>query len=136
MEPTETDRRNRCSSVERLVAIGLTILAVVSPLYVNRQAPADELDEDEQPGDLSSWLPLLLLVLILAIFLSLYFDQSFSRFDPYSIHRVGGSSSGIILILLVLAFVLKFKASGASGGIILILLVLALVLKYKASMGN
>ncbi|GKV00053.1 hypothetical protein SLEP1_g12808 [Rubroshorea leprosula] len=110
MESIVTHQRIRSSSFEKLVAIGLTILAVVSPLYVNRQAPAVEPEEDEQPFNLSSWLPLLLLVLILAIILSHYLDQSFDRFDPYSIHRVGGSSCGIILILLVLAFVLKFRA--------------------------
>ncbi|EOY30045.1 hypothetical protein QUC31_020460 [Theobroma cacao] len=104
-------RSSSSSSYERLVAIGLVVLGVVSPLYTNR-ATVSELEPDEQPINFASWLPLLLLILILAIALSLYCDRSFTRFDPNWIHRVGGSSAGILLILLVLAFVLKCKASG------------------------
>ncbi|XP_059455666.1 uncharacterized protein LOC132185881 [Corylus avellana] len=101
----------RVSSYERLVAIGLTLLAVLSPLYIDRRT-VNDLELEEQPIiDLVSWLPLLLLVLILAIILSSYFDRIFTRSDPYWIHRVGGSSAGIILILMVLVLVLKFKAS-------------------------
>jgi hypothetical protein len=33
------------------------------------------------------------------------------RFDPYWIHRVWGSSGGLMLMLLLLGFVLKCKAS-------------------------
>ncbi|XWS70181.1 hypothetical protein CRYUN_Cryun03dG0026800 [Craigia yunnanensis] len=103
-------RSSRSSSYERVVAIGLIVLGVVSPLYINR-ATVSELEPDEQPINFASWLPLLLLILILAIALSLYCDRSFTRFDPNWIHRVGGSSAGILLILLVLAIVLKCKAS-------------------------
>ncbi|KAJ0030513.1 hypothetical protein Pint_13671 [Pistacia integerrima] len=112
MEPTAAcmNRSSRSSSCERLVAISLTLLAVFSPLYINRR-PTSDLEIEDQPINLDSWLPLFLLLLILAIALSLYLDQSFSRFDPYWIHRVGGSSGGIIIILLVLALVLKCKAS-------------------------
>ncbi|XP_022732066.1 uncharacterized protein LOC111286399 [Durio zibethinus] len=106
-------RPGRSSSYERLVAIGLIVLGVLSPLYINR-GTVSELEPDEQPINFASWLPLLLLILILAIALSLYCDKSFTRFDPNWIHRVGGSSAGILLILLVLAFVLKCKASGLS----------------------
>lgn len=132
MDPIPTPQMRRSPSA---VAIGLTILAVVSPLYIN-QTPSDELEEDEEPLSLSVWLPLLLLVLIFAIFLSLYLDQSYDRFDPNWIHRVGGSSGGIALTLLVLAFVLRFKSGGFSGGVVLILLVLALVFKHKTSAGD
>ncbi|GLT73532.1 hypothetical protein SLA2020_453830 [Shorea laevis] len=101
----------RSSSYSRLVAIGLALLAVVSPLYIDRRTVYDlELDE-EQLIDFVSWLPLLLLVLILAIILSSYIDRISTRSDPYWIHRVGGSSAGIVVILVVLVLVLKFKAS-------------------------
>lgn len=103
-------RSSRSSSNERLVAIGLIVFGVVSPLYINR-GTMSELDPDEQPINFTYWLLLLLLILILVIPLSLYCDRSFTRFDPSWIHRVGGSSAGIVLILLVLAFVLKCKAS-------------------------
>ncbi|EEF46143.1 uncharacterized protein LOC8258588 [Ricinus communis] len=103
-------RSRRISSYEKFVGLGLGLLAVVSPLYINRR-PNSDLELEEQPIDLSSWLPLLLLLLILAIALSLYLDQSLTRFDPYWIHRVGGSSGGIIVILVILALVLKCKAS-------------------------
>ncbi|KAJ0090748.1 hypothetical protein Patl1_13768 [Pistacia atlantica] len=101
MKPTAAcmNRSSRSSSCERLVAISLTLLAVFSPLYINRR-PTSDLELEDQTINLDSWLPLLLLLLILAIALSLYLDQSFSRFDPYWIHRVGGSSGGIIIILL------------------------------------
>nr|DAD27448.1 TPA_asm: hypothetical protein HUJ06_028916 [Nelumbo nucifera] len=98
------------SSNERLVAIGLTLLAIVSPLYIDRK-PSTEPDPDEQPISLASWLPLLLVVLIVAINLSRFLDRSFTRFDPYWIHRVGGSSCGILVLLMVLGLVLKCKAS-------------------------
>ena len=103
-------RSSRFSSYERLLAIGLIVLGVVSPLYINR-GTVSELETDEQPINVASWLPLLLLILILVIALSLFCDRSFTRFDPNWIHRAGGSSVGILLILLVLAFVLKCKAS-------------------------
>ncbi|KAH9653128.1 transmembrane protein [Citrus sinensis] len=110
MEPITTYRIRRSSSYGRLVAIILTVLAVFSPLYIDRRRESD-LELEEQPINFAFLLPLLLLVLILAITLSLCFDQSFSRFDPYWIHRVGGSSGGIIIILIILALVLKCKAS-------------------------
>jgi hypothetical protein len=101
----------RVSSYERLVAIGLTLLAVISPLYIDRRT-VNDLELEEQPIiDLVSWLPLLLLLLILAIILSSYCDRISTRSDPYWIHRVVGSSAGIILILMVLVLVLKCKAS-------------------------
>ncbi|XVF89019.1 hypothetical protein PTKIN_Ptkin19aG0097700 [Pterospermum kingtungense] len=98
------------SSYEKLMAIGLIILGVISPLYINRGA-VSELEPDEQSINLAPLLPLLLLILIFVSALSLFCDRSFTRFDPDWIHRAGGSSAGILLILLVLAFVLKCKAS-------------------------
>ncbi|XP_034684335.1 uncharacterized protein LOC117913461 [Vitis riparia] len=110
MDQGATYRSARFSSYERLGAIGLALLAVVSPLYIDRRPVLDP-ELDVQPISLVSWLPLLLMVLIFAITLSQYLDRRFSRFDPYWIHRVGGSSVGIIVILMVLALVLKCKAS-------------------------
>ncbi|KAF8393550.1 hypothetical protein HHK36_021794 [Tetracentron sinense] len=104
---------SRPSSNEKLVAIGLAILSVISPLYIDRK-PAIEEEDDDESISLTSWLPLLLMVLIGAIYLSRYLDQSFKKFDPYWIHRVGGSSCGIIMLLMVLALVLKCKASMTS----------------------
>lgn len=92
------------------MAIGLGLLAVVSPLFIDRR-PSSESELDEESIILASWVPLLLVVLILATAVSLYLDRSFTRFDPYWIHRVGGSSGGIMLILVILALVLKCKAS-------------------------
>ncbi|KAJ9168156.1 hypothetical protein P3X46_019715 [Hevea brasiliensis] len=103
-------RTSKFSSYERLVGIGMGLIAVISPLYINRRPDIDP-ELEEQSINLASWLPLLLLVLILAIALSLYLDQSLTRFDPYWIHRIGGSSGGIIIILVILALVLKCKAS-------------------------
>ncbi|XP_010273619.1 PREDICTED: uncharacterized protein LOC104609101 [Nelumbo nucifera] len=106
----------RAYSKERLVAIGLSLLAVLSPLYIDRK-PSVECSECECEGEssihLAAWLPVLLLVLVLifAISLSCYLDQSFARLDPYWIHRVGGSSCGILALLMVLLLVLKCKAS-------------------------
>lgn len=105
-------RSSSSSSYEKLVAIGLIVLGVISPLYINRGTAGEEEPDDEQLISFSSLLPLPMLILILVVALSLYCDRSFSRFDPNWIHRAGGSSAGILLILLVLAFVLKCKASG------------------------
>ncbi|KAK2989439.1 hypothetical protein RJ640_018757 [Escallonia rubra] len=112
MEQGATSARSlrHSSSYKRLVAIGLTLLAILSPLFIDRRRGIDP-ELDEQPIEVSSYLPLLLLVLMIAIALSCYLDQSFARFDPYWIFRVGGSSGGIILLLILLGLVLKCKAS-------------------------
>ncbi|EMS64315.1 hypothetical protein TRIUR3_31688 [Triticum urartu] len=55
------------------------------------------------------WLPALLVVLILAINVACFVDRRVVRFDPYWIHRVGGSSCGLMATLLLLGFVLKCK---------------------------
>ncbi|XP_073131289.1 uncharacterized protein [Henckelia pumila] len=102
--------RRLSSHDQRLVAIGLTILAVVSPLYIDRRY-LTEPEFDEQPFNFSSYLPLLLLVLIAAIVVSAYWELGCTRFDPYWIHRAGGSSVGIMIVLMILAFILKCKAA-------------------------
>ncbi|KAM7277359.1 hypothetical protein ACFE04_019225 [Oxalis oulophora] len=108
--PIASYRGGRYSSFERLAAIGMIILAVVSPLFIDHR-PVSDPELDSQPINFASWLPLLLVLLILGIIISLYLDRSFIRFDPYMIHRVGGSSGGIVAILFVLAFIVKCKAS-------------------------
>jgi cell division protein FtsW (lipid II flippase) len=100
-------RRSHQSSYERLLAIIFTILAVISPLYIDQQS-STELEEEDEAFSLSLLLPILLLIVILAIIISGYMDQN--RFDPYWIHRVGGSSGGILLILTILILVLKCKS--------------------------
>ncbi|KAG2390202.1 uncharacterized protein LOC124820829 [Vigna umbellata] len=109
MEDGESRRRSRLSSYERVAAISLVVLAVASPLYIDHRAES-ELD-DEQSINFAFLLPLLLFVLILATALSAFLDRNFTRFDRHWIHRVGGSSGGIVLILVVLFLVLKCKAS-------------------------
>ncbi|KAF6174854.1 hypothetical protein GIB67_026342 [Kingdonia uniflora] len=101
------------SSNEKLGAIGLAIIAVFSPLYINQKSYYDPEQEIElQSIEVSSWLlPLLLVVLIVFITISQNMDQSFKRLDPYWIHRMGGSSCGISILLVVLALVLKCKMS-------------------------
>ncbi|XP_030530505.1 uncharacterized protein LOC115740971 [Rhodamnia argentea] len=106
---TVSPRRSRFSSYERLVAIGLAIVAVASPLFIDRR-PTNEDNDEAEFINFAAWLPLLLFMLIFAIALSPLLDTSFARFDPYWIHRVGGSSGGIIFILVVLALIVKWKA--------------------------
>ncbi|XP_027333629.1 uncharacterized protein LOC113848354 [Abrus precatorius] len=110
MELEGSRKRSKFSSCERVAAISLVILAVASPLYIDRK-PDSELEDNEQPINVAFWLPFLLFVLIIAIALSAFLDRNFTRFDRYWIHRVGGSSGGIVLILIVLFLVLKCKAS-------------------------
>lgn len=105
---TAVRRSSRFSSYERLLVIIFTIVAVISPLYIDRRATIELEDEEEESLNVASLLPLLVLVVILAIFISCYLEQN--RFDPYWIHRVGGSSGGIILILTILSLVLKYKS--------------------------
>lgn len=100
-------RSGHSTSYERLLAIIFTIVAVISPLYIDRRATY-ELEEEDETLNLAVLLPVLLLVVILAIFASCYMDQS--RFDPYWIHRVWGSSGGLILLLTILLLVLKCKS--------------------------
>lgn len=103
----------RPSSTERLVCVVLAVLAVLSPLYIDRRRPAAwDSDDDEEGGGVSALLlPALLIVLILAINVTCFLDRRVVRFDPYWIHRVGGSSCGLMATLLLLGFVLKCKAS-------------------------
>ncbi|XP_057426619.1 uncharacterized protein LOC130720054 [Lotus japonicus] len=110
MEHGASRRGSRISSYERVAAISLVVLAVASPLYIDRRSES-ELEDDEHPLNIVIWLPLLLFILVLAITLSAFLDRSFTRFDRYWIHRVGGSSGGILLILVILLLVLKCKAS-------------------------
>ncbi|KAF0912815.1 hypothetical protein E2562_019405 [Oryza meyeriana var. granulata] len=100
----------RPSSTERLVCVVLAVLAVLSPLYIDRR-PAVDSDDEEDGGVSALWLPALLIVLILAINVTCFMDRRVVRFDPYWIHRVGGSSCGLMATLLLLGFVLKCKAS-------------------------
>lgn len=94
---------------KRALAIGLAILAILSPLYINRGS-ISEAELEEEPVDFSSYLPLLQLLLIMAIAVSGFMERGFTGLDPYWIHRVGGSSAGIVVVLIVLTFVLKWKA--------------------------
>ncbi|XP_062213556.1 uncharacterized protein LOC133914471 [Phragmites australis] len=102
----------RSSSTEKLVCVVVAVLAVLSPLYIDRK-PAAERDEEDDGGGFGSalWLRALLVVLVLAINVTCCVDRRVVRFDPYWIHRVGGSSCGLMAMLLLLGFVLKCKAS-------------------------
>ncbi|XP_074573447.1 uncharacterized protein LOC141829863 [Curcuma longa] len=103
----------RTTYTQRLVAITLLLLAMLSPLYIDRRTPI-ELDDDYRSsagGYLPVWLPLVLIILVFVINLTCFVDKKIMRFDPYWIHRFGGSSCGIVMLLLVLGFVLKCKAS-------------------------
>ncbi|KAK7283163.1 hypothetical protein RIF29_12511 [Crotalaria pallida] len=110
MELEANRRGSRFSSYERLAAIGLLLLAVASPLFIDHK-PECESEENEQPTDVAFPLPLLLLLLISAIAASAFLDRDFTRFDRDWIHRVGGSSAGIVMILAILFLVLRFKSS-------------------------
>uniref|UniRef100_J3LKJ9 Uncharacterized protein n=1 Tax=Oryza brachyantha TaxID=4533 RepID=J3LKJ9_ORYBR len=103
----------RPSSTERLVCVVLAVVAVLSPLYIDRRPVVVVVDsDDEEDGVVAAlWLPALLIVLILAINVTCFMDRRVVRFDPYWIHRVGGSSCGLMATLLLLGFVLKCKAS-------------------------
>ncbi|KAL0887386.1 hypothetical protein Bca101_011369 [Brassica carinata] len=94
----------------KFLAISLSVLAVLSPLYIDSLSEEDEEPEEELFGFMFS-LPVLLLFLVLAIALSLYCDQSLTRFDPNWIHRLCGSFGGLLVILILLVFVLNCKAS-------------------------
>ncbi|XP_058783099.1 uncharacterized protein LOC131657752 [Vicia villosa] len=112
MELEAFRRGSRFSLYEKLATIGLVVLAVASPLYMERKPESDsDLEDEEQPINISVWLPLLLLLLILCIALSAYLDQSFAVFDRYWIHRVCGSSGGIFVTITVLILILKWKSS-------------------------
>ncbi|KAF8113363.1 hypothetical protein N665_0050s0023 [Sinapis alba] len=101
---------SRFTSSRKVLAISLSVLAVLSPLYIDSLSEEDEEPEEELFGFMFS-LPMLLFLLVLAIALSLYCDQSLTRFDPYWIHRLCGSFGGLLVILILLVFVLKCKAS-------------------------
>ncbi|KAL2346602.1 hypothetical protein Fmac_000602 [Flemingia macrophylla] len=110
MEVGGCRRGSRFSSYERLAAIGLLVLAVASPLYIDRKAEC-ELEDEEQPLNFDIWLPFLLFLLIFSIAFSAFLDRTFAGFDRYWIHRVVGSSAGILAILTLLFLILKFKSS-------------------------
>ncbi|EPS66343.1 hypothetical protein M569_08436, partial [Genlisea aurea] len=81
----------------KVLAMGLALVAVVSPLYV---------DYHNTRRISSSYVPLLLVV---AISVSEYLKREISRFDTNWIHRVGGSSAGLAILLILLTFVLKCR---------------------------
>lgn len=101
----------RHSSTERLVAIGLGLICVISPLFIDKRPQTiEEFELEEQTFlSISTSLVLVLFILIVVAIFSCYLDQSLTRFDPYWIYRVGGSSGGIIALLVVLMFILKCK---------------------------
>ncbi|KAJ1298558.1 hypothetical protein BS78_01G462600 [Paspalum vaginatum] len=101
----------RSSSTEKLVCFVLAVLAVLSPLYIDRRPASERDDDDDDEGGSALWLPALLVALILAINVTCFMDRRVIRFDPYWIHRVWGSSCGLMAMLLLLGFVLKCKAS-------------------------
>ncbi|KAL6867743.1 hypothetical protein ACP4OV_015767 [Aristida adscensionis] len=103
----------RSSSTEKLVCVVVAVLAVLSPLYIDRR-PAESDDEEEDGGGVlpsALLLPALLVVLILGINVTCFMDRRVVRFDPYWIHRAWGSSCGLMAMLMLLGFVLKCKAS-------------------------
>ncbi|KAH7683720.1 hypothetical protein IHE45_05G201600 [Dioscorea alata] len=100
----------RHSSSEKLAAITLVLLAVLSPLYIDRKPPV-ELETESEGGGFILLLPLVLIFLVIAINITYVCDRRFMRCDPYLIHRVGGSSAGIVAILFILTFMLWFKSS-------------------------
>ncbi|KAK1435600.1 hypothetical protein QVD17_01366 [Tagetes erecta] len=110
MEHQGSSRRH--SSTKRLVAISLGLICVISPLFIDENPQTmEECELEEQPFlSISTYLVLVLLTLIIVAVFSCYLDHSLTRFDPYWIYRVGGSSGGIIALLVVLSFILKCKA--------------------------
>lgn len=114
MEHEDISRRNgrRHSSTQRLLAISLGLIGVISPLFIDKKPTTIEEYELEEQTFLSipNYLLLVLLVLIIVAAFSCYLDHSLTTFDPYWIYRVGGSSGGIIALLIVLTFILKYKA--------------------------
>nr|XP_043630766.1 uncharacterized protein LOC122602101 [Erigeron canadensis] len=111
-EGTSRRQGRRNSSTEKLLAISLGLLCTISPLFIDQKPQtAEELELEEQAFlSISTYLVLVVLALIIVAAFSCYLDHSLTRFDPYWIYRVGGSSGGIIAILLVLTLVLKCKA--------------------------
>lgn len=104
--------RGRQPSTKKLAAIALSLLALISPLYINKkQLIEPEAGEGNGSGGSVLWLRRLLSFLIMAINILHFLDCRFTRFDPHRIHRDGGSSGGMVAILLILALVLKGKAS-------------------------
>ncbi|CAA7061147.1 unnamed protein product [Microthlaspi erraticum] len=97
------------TSSRKFLAISLSVLAVLSPLYIDRLSEED-LEEEEELFGFMFWLSMLFFLLVLAVGLSLYCDQSLTRFDPYWIHRLCGSFGGLLIILILLVFVLKCKS--------------------------
>ncbi|KAJ3673633.1 hypothetical protein LUZ60_005625 [Juncus effusus] len=100
---------SRSGSTEKLIAVILGLLAVLSPLYIDRKPLIEEDEDDAASGIFAMGLPLLLIFLIAAINFTCFMDRGFTRFDPYWIHRVGGSSCGIVICLLVLGFFVLSK---------------------------
>ncbi|KAH7656640.1 hypothetical protein IHE45_18G088000 [Dioscorea alata] len=101
---------NRPSSDLRLAAIVFALLALIRPSF-NIGRRTQMLEDEDGSGSLVSWLPLLLVLVILGINVMQFTDKRFMKFDPYWIHRVGGSSFGIAALLLMLALILRCKAS-------------------------
>ncbi|KFK26356.1 hypothetical protein AALP_AA8G237800 [Arabis alpina] len=68
-------RMGSFTSSRKFLAISLSVLAVLSPLYIDSLSEED-LEEEEELFGFMFTLSMLILLLILAIALSLYSDQS------------------------------------------------------------
>ncbi|KAK7352586.1 hypothetical protein VNO80_18010 [Phaseolus coccineus] len=110
MEVGGCRRGSRFSSYERLAAIGLVLLAVASPLYIDRKSEC-ELEDEDQAINVDAFLPFLLLLLIFGLVSSAFLDRTLAGFDRYWIYRVIGSSGGILAILTLLLLILNLKSS-------------------------
>eukprot|EP01018_Ginkgo_biloba_P007642 Gb_03314 [translate_table: standard] len=105
------------SPSQPLVLLIFTFLVLISPWYIN-QRPYREPRIIRKKSTTSitpaPWLPVLLLLLILAIYLSSCFGEScvsVPTTDSSSIHRVGGSSWGIGALLLMLMGILWWQTT-------------------------
>jgi hypothetical protein len=101
------------SPIQPLVLLTLTFFIILSPRFFSHDDDSDAETKTASSWavDPAVWLPVLLVLLVVAIYISWLMGESsagltVTRVDASTIHKIGGSSWGIGALLLLLIIII------------------------------
>lgn len=107
------------SPIQPLALLMLTFFIILSPRFFAREDDSDAETETSFSWavDPAVWLPVLLVLLVVAIYISWLMGESsaeltVTRVDASTIHKIGGSSWGIGALLLMLIIIILCNSNG------------------------